>query len=425
MFLIESFFIKFLVVNFIKKQTLYRIFVITLILFTGLGLISAAGNANNSSVNHTNQEIQASNNVNVTNLGRSNDNYTNLNESSKSSTSDSGISASYGSSDEKVYTTTGGIRNISFNNGYNGYCVNMSLHSASVNQSFSLANTSVICSHQHNVPVGEYLKILFYNYWDTVNSDKSATADAVWRFTDEVFIPYISSDYDGPVVSSLVENVINDYNSGFRVDDHGAVKKLNNTTEMVFDFQTFVSPDNEVQSYFGYKVLLRDIINNSTVNGTNITNNTVNNNTTNNNTNITDNDTNITNNNTNTTNNNTNTTNDTVNNDTNITNNNTNTNNNNTNITSNDTNTTVNNSTNGTNGSSINNTNNNHNSIVNNGTNSSQNNKIPNNTAIDSNKNDNNTNNGTGLANMYNTGNPLFFIVAALAVLGLIPFNRK
>lgn len=244
----------------------------------------------------------------------------------------------------------------------------MSLHSASVNQRFSLANTSVIYNKQHNVYVGEYLKILFYNYWDTVNSDKSSTSDAIWRFTDEIFIPYTSSDYDGPIVSSLVKNVINDYNSGFRVADHGAVKKLNNTTEMVFDFQTFLSPDETIQSYFGYKVSLRDIIDNSTTN-TNNTNNTNNNNNTNSN----------------------------------ISNNTNNTNNNN-------------------NNSNISNTDDIHNSISND-TNSTQNSKILNNVINSNNKNS--SDNGTGLGNMYTTGNPLFFIVAALAILGLIPFNRK
>lgn len=267
--------------SFIKKQTLYRIFVITLILFTGLGLISATSNTYNSSINHTNQQIQASNNINLTDINKSGEN---LNKSSKTSTVNNRISEDYNKDDE-VYTTNGGIRNISFNNGYNGYCVNMSLHSASANQRFSLANTSVIYNKQHNVYVGEYLKILFYNYWDTVNSDKSSTSDAIWRFTDEIFIPYTSSDYDGPIVSSLVKNVINDYNSGFRVADHGAVKKLNNTTEMVFDFQTFLSPDETIQSYFGYKVSLRDIIDNSTTNNTNNTNNNNNTNNTNNNNN--------------------------------------------------------------------------------------------------------------------------------------------
>lgn len=239
----------------------------------------------------------------------------------------------------------------------------MSLHSASANQRFSLANTSVIYNKQHNVSVGEYLKILFYNYWDTVNSDKSSTSDAIWRFTDKIFIPYTSSDYDGPIVSSLVKNVINDYNSGFRVADHGAVKKLNNTTEMVFDFQTFLSPDETIQSYFGYKVSLRDIIDNSTTNNTNNNNNT----------------------------------------NSNISNNTNNTNNNN-------------------NNSNISNTDDIHNSISND-TNSTQNSKILNNVINSNNKNS--SDNGTGLGNMYTTGNPLFFIVASLAILGLIPFNRK
>ncbi|MGN0093029.1 MAG: hypothetical protein ACI37V_01105, partial [Methanobrevibacter sp.] len=153
----------------------------------------------------------------------------------------------------------GGIRNISLTNGYNGYCVNMSLHSAESGQTFTVTNTSTIINHLDGSNVGEYIKILFYNYWDIVNSNKTATSDAIWRFTDGVYIPYTSGDYDGPVVSSLVTNVISDYNDGLRVPDHGAVKKINDTSEMVFDFINLVSGSDTVQNYFGYKVTIQNI----------------------------------------------------------------------------------------------------------------------------------------------------------------------
>ena len=120
-------------------------------------------------------------------------------------------------------TVNGGIRNISFTNGYNGYCINMSLHNAESGQTFTVTNTSNIINHLDGSNVGEYIKILFYNYWDIVNSDKTATSDAIWRFTDRTYIQYTGSDYDGPVVSLLVTNVLSDYINGLRVPDHGAV----------------------------------------------------------------------------------------------------------------------------------------------------------------------------------------------------------
>lgn len=253
-------------------------------------------------------------------------------------------------------TVNGGIRNISFTNGYNGYCINMSLHNAESGQTFTVTNTSNIINHLDGSNVGEYIKILFYNYWDIVNSDKTATSDAIWRFTDRTYIPYTGSDYDGPVVSSLVTNVISDYNNGLRVPDHGAVKKINETSEMVFDFISLISGSDSIQNYFGYKVTMQDITQNNTTNNTNITSNS-----------------------TNTTGNNTN-------------------NNNTANSTNNNTDSS-NNITNSTNGNNTNSTMNN-NTLVNN-----QNNKT-----------------GTGL---YNTGNPLYVLFAALMLLTALPFYRK
>ena len=253
-------------------------------------------------------------------------------------------------------TVNGGIRNISFTNGYNGYCINMSLHNAESGQTFTVTNTSNIINHLDGSNVGEYIKILFYNYWDIVNSDKTATSDAIWRFTDRTYIPYTGSDYDGPVVSLLVTNVLSDYNNGLRVPDHGAVKKINETSEMVFDFISLISGSDSIQNYFGYKVTMQDITQNNTTNNTNITSNS-----------------------TNTTGNNTN-------------------NNNTANSTNNNTDSS-NNITNSTNGNNTNSTMNN-NTLVKN-----QNNKI-----------------GTGL---YNTGNPLYVLFAALMLLTALPFYRK
>ncbi|OWT32926.1 hypothetical protein BGI41_05035 [Methanobrevibacter sp. 87.7] len=379
---------------FIKKRNLYRIFVICLILFTGLGLISATDN--NTS------QIQLSTNENLTDSDNSDnvsvdDNSSNLN------------------TDSEVYTANGGIRNISFSNGYNGYCVNLSLHSAGPGQKFNVTNTSVIYNPIQKVATGDYLKILFYNYWDSVNTyNMSVIQDVIWRFSDSPFIPYTDDDYDGPIVSSLVRNIINDYNSGVRIDDHGAIKKLDNNTELIFDFETFVPFENTVQSYFGYKVTSKDMdtfINNTTINTTNNTTNITNDTNANGTFNFANGTGNI--------------------------------------VSGNGSSGVVvdngsggNNVTNGsgvvvdngtgsdniTNDSSNNFTGDN--STINNGTNNTIiNNKInivfDNNSNVNNSTNGSNLNNGTDLGSMYNTGNPLFLIIAALAIIGLIPFNSK
>ncbi len=296
-------------------------------------------------------------------------------------------------------TVNGGIRNISFTNGYNGYCINMSLHNAESGQTFTVTNTSNIINHLDGSNVGEYIKILFYNYWDIVNSDKTATSDAIWRFTDRTYIPYTGSDYDGPVVSLLVTNVLSDYNNGLRVPDHGAVKKINETSEMVFDFISLISGSDSIQNYFGYKVTMQDITQNNTTNNTNITSNS-----------------------TNTTGNNTN--NNNTNNSTNMAGSNTNNNNignstnNNTNITNNTTNTTGNNTNNNNTANSTNNNTDSSNNITNSTNGNNTNSTMNNNTLV------NNQNNKTGTG-LYNTGNPLYVLFAALMLLTALPFYRK
>lgn len=320
------------------------LFLIIMISVSSIVAVDPSTLSNLSNINNSQDNaVVISNNAHDNNSSMQNQN--NINSDNQSILKDDELNT--------TSTDNGGIRNISLTNGYNGYCVNMSLHSAESGQTFTITNTSSIINHLDGSNVGEYIKILFYNYWDIVNSDKTATSDAIWRFTDMTYIPYTGGDYDGPVVSSLVTNVISDYNNGLRVPDHGAVKKINDTSGMVFDFICLISGSDTIQNYFGYKVTIQNITQNNTTDF----NNTTVDNTTNstNNTNIT----NSTNNNTDNSNNITNSTN------------------------GNDTNSTLNNNT-----------------LVNN-----QNNKT-----------------GTGL---YNTGNPLYILFAALMLLTALPFYRK
>ncbi|AMK15169.1 hypothetical protein [Methanobrevibacter olleyae] len=184
-----------------------------------------------------------------------------------------------------VTTDNGGIRNISFSDGYNGYCIDMTLHGAEAGESFSVKDTSVIRNHLDNSSVGEYLKILFYNYYDAVSIDKEIASEAVWTFTDR----YYKNSSD-----ELVKNVINDYNGGLRVSDHGTIKKINDTHEMVFDFETLISSSDLIQNYFGYKVSIKEIENSTNGTSNDTLNNSTNgtsNDTLNNSTNDTSNDT--------------------------------------------------------------------------------------------------------------------------------------
>lgn len=316
----------------------YLILSLFLIIMISVGSIVAVDPSTLSNLSNINNSqdnaVVISNNAHDNNSSMQNQN--NINSDNQSILNDNELNT--------TSTDNGGIRNISLTNGYNGYCINMSLHGAESNQEFTISNTSNIYNHRYGTQVGEYIKILFYKYWDIVKLNKDDTSEYVWTFTDRYYLT--SND-------TVVQNVISDYNNGLRVPDHGAVKKINDTSGMVFDFICLISGSDTIQNYFGYKVTIQNITQNNTTDF----NNTTVDNTTNstNNTNIT----NSTNNNTDNSNNITNSTN------------------------GNDTNSTLNNNT-----------------LVNN-----QNNKT-----------------GTGL---YNTGNPLYILFAALMLLTALPFYRK
>ena len=174
-----------------------------------------------------------------------------------SSLDESSLSDNGDSQDSPVTTDTGGIRNISLSDGYNGYCIDMALHGSEPGQSFDVVDTSVIKSHIYDEPVGEYLKILFYNYYDEVKDDKDKTSELIWTFTDR---------YYKDSTNELILKVLSDYEGGLRVPDHGAVKKLDDDHEMVFDFETLISGEESIQNYFGYKVSTREIEDSSSTN---------------------------------------------------------------------------------------------------------------------------------------------------------------
>ena len=174
-----------------------------------------------------------------------------------SSLDESSLSDNGDSQDSPVTTDTGGIRNISLSDGYNGYCIDMALHGSEPGQSFDVVDTSVIKSHIYDEPVGEYLKILFYNYYDEVKDDKDKTSELIWTFTDR---------YYKDSTNELILKVLSDYEGGLRVPDHGAVKKLYDDHEMVFDFETLISGEESIQNYFGYKVSTREIEDSSSTN---------------------------------------------------------------------------------------------------------------------------------------------------------------
>ena len=155
-------------------------------------------------------------------------------------------------SDEPVTEALeGGDSNISFSDGYKGYCIEWGEHSAEKGDKFYI----------HDKDVDNNIKTFFVYFYDESQRDVIATQHMIWKFTDNKQFSRFNK--------TLYEKIIDKANT-VQVPNDG-VMKINNTTEMVYSFRNFISNIDEYQNYFGYKIYFRNITNesNSTSNSTN------------------------------------------------------------------------------------------------------------------------------------------------------------
>ena len=199
------------------------------------------------------------------------------------------------------YTSdTASFNNVTMSNGYNAYAVHHSGYIESNdskkypifwNDTFekvSPDDTLVVVGHWHltnKTPMGEFLKILIYRYLDSFNRINNPNVpnsiylqSYIWDFYDNV------NNYDN--LSDANKAVVDLYNSGFRVNNTGAIKWTNSTHYKVYDFMGFKNLNRSHKDLWGFKVTEFDVVppspsNNSTNTTTNTTNtNNITNNTT-------------------------------------------------------------------------------------------------------------------------------------------------
>ena len=150
---------------------------------------------------------------------------------------------------ETVVALESGDSNISFSDGYKGYCIEWGEHSAEAGNDFYVHND-----------VDNNIKTFFVYFYKESQRDVIATQHMIWKFTDnKQFSRFNQTLYDQIIAKAKTVQVPND-----------GTLKINNTTEMVFSFKNFVSPIEEYQNYFGYKIFFRnitdDLLENSTDN---------------------------------------------------------------------------------------------------------------------------------------------------------------
>lgn len=150
---------------------------------------------------------------------------------------------------DTVIALESGDSNISFSNNYKGYCIEWGEHSAEAGNSF----------YVHDNDVNNNIKVFFVYFYKESQKDTIATQHMIWKFTDNKEFSRFNQ--------SLYNQIINKART-VQVPNEGTLK-INNTTEMVYSFKNFISPIEEYQNYFGYRIFFRNIsyqINNSTVN---------------------------------------------------------------------------------------------------------------------------------------------------------------
>ena len=131
-----------------------------------------------------------------------------------------------------------GDSNISFTNGYKGYCIEWGEHSAEAGDKFYI--------HED---VDNNIKVFFTYFYKESQKDTIATQHMIWKFTDNKEFSRFNQ--------TLYNQIIN-VSKNIKVPNEGTLK-IDNTTEMVFSFKNFVSPISQHQNYFGYKIFFRNI----------------------------------------------------------------------------------------------------------------------------------------------------------------------
>lgn len=169
---------------------------------------------------------------------------------------------------QTVTALESGDSNISFSDGYKGYCIEWGEHSAEKGEKFYVDPTSKIINKETNADVSNYIKVMFLFFHDETQKNVIATQHMIWKFTNnKQFSKFNETWYNNIVkVSKCV-----------KVPD-SCVFKINSTHECFFSFKTFTAGINEYQNYFGYKFIVREIPPYPTIN---ITQNSTNQNTTN------------------------------------------------------------------------------------------------------------------------------------------------
>jgi len=155
---------------------------------------------------------------------------------------------------QTVTALESGDSNISFSDGYKGYCIEWGEHSAEAGEKFYIHDE-----------VDNNIKTFFVYFYPESQRDVVATQHMIWKFTDnKEFSKFNKTLYNQIIAKS----------GTIQVPNEGSIP-FGDNQKMVFSFKTFVSELEEYQNYFGYRIffenITNDLIENSTNNSTTLT----------------------------------------------------------------------------------------------------------------------------------------------------------
>ncbi|MGN1362489.1 MAG: hypothetical protein ACI4VU_02045 [Methanobrevibacter sp.] len=140
------------------------------------------------------------------------------------------------------------------------YCLNENL-SPPGNNSYIILDFSNVTNSKNKEYVGDYIKVLFYNYEEYANQNR------IWIFTDGDFRN--SND-------TIIKKVIYDVDVNHLILNNTPIKYLNKTTAVEYSFVLLKSLDLSFQDLFAYKKTVININNNTPVNNTTVVHNNTN-----------------------------------------------------------------------------------------------------------------------------------------------------
>ena len=230
------------------KKKILSILIIFLIATSGLNFVSAQNELDDILITENEEETNEIRSIRQRETSEDSQNIENqINSNEQNTVTNSSEENRIG---DEVKALEGGYRNVSFDDGYNGYCVNRYLHSTLRGETFTVENTTNILSSRYGESVGNYLKILFVDHYNYTMNPTTDLSEVIWTFTD-----YNYKNSNNAVIKSILESAAN----GRIIPDHGAVAKINDTTEAIFDFELLNSKHGDTQNFFGYKINYRTI----------------------------------------------------------------------------------------------------------------------------------------------------------------------